>query len=255
MTRHSISIVMPCLNEEANIADSVKNTLIAFDRHGIDGEIIIIDDGSVDDTYNISKQLTQADSRVSLIRNQRNLGIGASFLVGIRAAKNDLVSMFPGDNENDAYDALRYISIMDSVDILVPFVQNVEVRSRFRRVVSSLYRLIINISFGMNLNYTNGTVIYNRKILGHLNDISSGFFYQAEILIRLIRIGYLYAETPHLLNTRNSGKTKAITLRSFLNVSISYLRLFAYVHVSRSIGRTDLPIIKETATYRRICNE
>ena len=70
----------------------------------------------------------------------------------------------PGDNENDARDFLRYFHLVNDVDIIIPFVMNIEVRSKFRRIVSSIYRLIINITFGMNLNYTNGNVIYNRKI-------------------------------------------------------------------------------------------
>ncbi|MDY0084177.1 MAG: hypothetical protein RBR74_13415, partial [Ignavibacteriaceae bacterium] len=69
-----------------------------------------------------------------------------------------------------------------------------------------LYRFIINLSFGTNVNYTNGTVFYHRSILKGYNLESYGFFYQANIVIKLIRQGYLYAEVPNFLSVRASGK-------------------------------------------------
>jgi hypothetical protein len=160
--------------------------------------------------------------------------------------------MFPGDNENDPDDALTYFHLAEQVDIIVPFIYNIEIRSRFRRVVSSLYRFIINVSFGMNLNYTNGTVIYNCAILEDIHLESKGFFYQAELLIKLIRRGYLYAETPHFLADRRSGKTKALTLRSMRDVMAAYLRLAFEVHILRSSGAAGLPLHQASATYRRL---
>ncbi len=105
------------------------------------------------------------DSRIRLIEHDAPKGIGAPFWVGVQAACHQFVTMFPGDNENDPVDALTYFHLTRDVDIIVPFIHNAEVRSIMRRVVSSLYRFIINISFGMNLNYTNGTVIYNTSVI------------------------------------------------------------------------------------------
>lgn len=248
----SISIIMPCLNEQENILKSVERTIEALDLYGLDGELIVVNDGSTDLTSKIVKEYSRYDSRVKVIDNDRNLGIGASFFVGLDNATKELVTMFPGDNENDPIDALMYLDIMKYVDILIPFIHNIEVRSKFRRVISSIYRFLINISFGLNLNYTNGTVIYRRNILSQITPVSTGFFYQAEILIRLIRSGYVYAETPHFLNKRSSGKTKAISIKSLLNVCKSFLKLFYQTHVLRSIGSTTSYIVENTSTFNRL---
>jgi len=143
---------------------------------------------------------------------------------------------------------------MNSVDILVPFIRNVEVRSLYRRLISSCFRFIVNVSFGMNLNYTNGTVIYRKCVMSQIKPISKGFFYQAEILIQLIRAGYLYAETPHFLEVRSGGVTKAVTLKSFKNVLLSFLALFFKVHIQRSLGNTDIKIHPKSITFLRIKN-
>jgi len=138
------------------------------------------------------------------------------------------------------------------VDIIVPFIHNIDVRSYKRRLLSSCYRFIINMSFGTNLNYTNGTIIYNRKVLLTVEPVSKGFFYQAEMLIRLIRGGYLYAETPHFLSKRSHGQSKATSLMSLVNVIQDYLRLMINVHVKTQVGHTDKPLHENSVTRKRL---
>lgn len=251
MVLPTLTIVMPCLNEEENVEQSVRASLVALDKHGIRGELILVNDGSTDRTAEIAQQLMAQDQRLRLISHERPHGIGASFWDGVRAARHDFVTMFPGDNEHDAEDALTYFYMANHVDIIVPFIHNVEVRSLSRRAISSIYRFIVNLSFGMNLNYTNGTVIYNTAVLREIELKSKGFFYQAELLIRLIRAGYLYAETPHFLSQRNAGQTKALTLKSLWEVTRAYLRLMWDVHVARRMGATNLRLHPQSATHRR----
>jgi len=247
----TLSVVMPCLNEQNNVASAIQRTLTALDRHGIEGEIIVINDGSIDGTAGVVRALAGRHPNVRLIEHERPMGIGASFWDGVRNARNDFVTIFPGDDENDPDDALLCYYLTRDVDIIVPFIHNVEVRSIWRRLISSLYRFIINMSFGMSLNYTNGTVVYNRAILDGVTMKSSGFLYQAELLIKLIRAGYLYAETPHFLSRRGNGKSKALTFKSFLQVTRGYLRLIWEVHVLRRTGFADVPIDPRSAAYRR----
>ena len=79
--------------------------------------------------------------------------------------------------------------------------------------------------------------------------ISTGFFYQTEILMRLIKSGYLYAEIPVFLNKRSSGVSKALSPHSLLNVIINYIKIFAGVMLTRNL-LTD--IHPNSATARKI---
>ncbi|MBI3546724.1 MAG: glycosyltransferase family 2 protein [Gammaproteobacteria bacterium] len=247
----SLSVVIPCLNEEDNLKSIALRTLQAFIKYEIKGELIIINDGSSDNTGVVALELSRQHSSVRVIEHNKPHGIGASFWDGVHAAKNDFVVLLPGDGEIEPEDALVYYHLTTDVDIVVPFIHNVEVRSIWRRVISSIYRFIINMSFGTNLNYTNGTVIYNRAILDGITLKSKGFLYQAELLINLIRAGYLYAETPHFLMPRNAGETKALTFKSFLQVVNSYLVLMWEVHAARRMGRPGIISSSQSVTYRR----
>ena len=248
----SLSVVMPCLNEESNAADAVRATLGAFDSAGISGEIIVVDDGSSDRTRAIAEELVLRDRRVRLIHHETPKGIGSSFWDGVLASSMSCVTLIPGDNENEPREAMTYLPLCRHVDIVVPFVCNAEVRSKMRRIISSVYRFIVNFSFGTNLNYTNGTVIYNTDVLKEITLYSKGFFYQTELLIRLIRSGYLYAEVPYFLKERRMGITKALSLKSLRVVMAGYFKLMWDVHIIRKFGQMNQRLNPVSATYRRI---
>ncbi len=247
----SISVIMPALNEEKNIEAAVRSTLRAMDDLKIPGEVIVVNDGSTDQTGPLTGWLMREEPRVRMLRHERPQGIGSSFWDGVGAARSTIVTMFPGDNENDPYEGLRYFDLLKHVDMVIPFIYNKGARGTLRKVVSFLYRTIINVTFGMNLNYTNGTVLYRKTILSDIHLQSMGFLYQTEILVKTIRRGYLFAEVPCSLGKRASGSSKALTLGSLVNVMKSYLQLLKSVHGADS-GPARARVIRESATFRRM---
>jgi glycosyltransferase involved in cell wall biosynthesis len=253
--RCSLSVVMPALNEERNVAGAIEDTLATFDRLGLDAEVFVVNDGSSDRTGEIAAEYSRKDPRVKVISHPVNMGIGRSFFDGVGAATKEAVVLIAGDHENGAEEVLTYLSVLEHVDIVVPFIYNLEVRNKFRRLLSSVYRFVINLSFGTSLTYTNGTVIYRRAVLKEIALQSAGFFYQAELLIRLIRKGYLYAEVPNFLARRNTGKSKAVTFRSLRNVVKSYLRLAFLIHIKRIEARKSYRDLDPSSATHRRCSK
>lgn len=229
-----ISVIMPALNEEKNISLAITNTLKAFDDFKINGEMVIVNDGSTDKTEEIVLDLNKKDKRISLIKHSSPQGIGASFRGGVNCAQGDAVVMLPGDNENDPWETFRYASLLNHVDVVIPFVFNWQVRSFFRNALSYAYRFIINSTFGVNFNYTNGTILYRKSILSEINCRSTGFFFQTEILIKVAKRGYLFAEVPYRLGLRPEGISKAVTFPSFLKVVRGYFRLVRDIYFNKA---------------------
>src|SRR4030042_5850790 len=225
MEKLFLSVIMPALNGESNILPAIRSTLKAFKDLNIKGEIIAVNDGSTDHTGALIREMMAQDPRVRMLKHEKPEGMGASFWDGVQSARGNIVTMFSGDNENIPFEALRYIDLLKHVDIVVPFVYNRGGRGRFREFLSSLFRTIINLSFRMNLNYTNGTVLYRKSILDGMHLQSKGFLFQAEILVKMTRKGYLFAEVPYSIGKRNTGKSKAISFRSFFNVVKGYFLL------------------------------
>ena len=244
-----LAVIVPCFNEENAIEGVVGEIKLALKDCLFLYEIIIVDDGSSDRSVERVGKLQIEDKNIKLIIHDQNYGFGSAFWSGVKTATAEFIIMIPGDGECNVKDAFTGIKIADEVDIVIPFVYNKINRTFFRRSISFVYTTIINLSFNTRLNYTNGTVIYRRTLIKEMQLISTGFFYQTEILMRLIKSGYLYAEIPVFLNKRSSGVSKALSPHSLLNVIINYIKIFAGVMLTRNL-LTD--IHPNSATARKI---
>ncbi|PYV88269.1 MAG: hypothetical protein DMG05_15900 [Acidobacteria bacterium] len=233
----SISVIVPALNEESNLEGAMASIVSALQATGSDWEIILINDGSHDQTPAIAQKWAQGDARIRVIHHEKPMGVGCSYWDGVRSATKASITWFPGDGENDPRELLKYLPLLEHVDIVVSFVLNTGVRSWGRRLLSTLYLWIINLSFGTMFNYTNGNSIYRRQVLEKIQPSSDGFFFQAECLVKAIRMGFVFAEVPVQLQARGGGRSKATSFRSLCAVTRDFLRLFAAVHIRRTAGR------------------
>lgn len=250
--KKALTVVMPALNEEKNLRDAISDTLEALKFFGIDGEIIVVNDGSTDRTQSvIEEEMRQYPDEIRFLRHEAPKGIGASFWEGVDAGLGEAIVMVPGDNENDARETLRYYKLLEHVDIVIPFLFNKEARPIFRNALSFVYRFIINATFLVNFNYTNGTVLYRRSILKDLGHRNDGFFFQTDILVRAVKRGYLFAEVPYRLGMRESGTSKAVSFPSLWRVMRGYLRLVRDYYFSKNDGRSvSFSIDSQTALRR-----
>lgn len=222
----SLSIIIPALNEEKSILSVIDNAFSAMREFDVGGEIIVVNDGSGDFTPKlVQKKMKDSPGILKMITHEKSEGIGASFWDGVDEALGDAVVLIPGDNENDPREILRYYTLLKDVDIVVPFIFNKEVRSFSRNLLSFLYRFIVNPTFFVNFNYTNGTIIYRKSLLKEINRRRNDFFFQTDILVRLVKRGYLFAEVPSRLDQRRGGTSKATTLSSLRRITRGYLRL------------------------------
>ncbi|MCE9545035.1 MAG: glycosyltransferase family 2 protein [Planctomycetia bacterium] len=250
LTNPAVTIIMPALNEERNITGAMRDTLGAFDELNIAGELIVVNDGSTDGTARIVNEEIARDGRVRLVSHDNPHGVGASFWDGVGHARGEFVCMLPGDNENEPRETLRYLPVLEHVDIVVPFVFNRAARSAYRNAISFAYQYIINLTFLSHFNYTNGTVIYRTRILDEIETHNSGFFYQTDILVRLVKRGYLFAEVPYRLKQRAHGDSTAVSFASLMKVMRGYLRLVKdhYLTFRKPDKR---PYVPESQTAKR----
>ena len=243
----SITVIVPALNEEQHIMKALDNSIEALNKASLKWEIIVINDGSTDRTQEIVEDIITRNPLVRIVNHDTPQGLGKSFWDGVDNSRNDAVVVIPGDNENDPWEIIRYYKLLEHVDMIIPFVFNKEVRSIFRNTLSWVYRFIVNSTFKINLNYTNGTVLYRKAILKELEYRSSSFFFQTDILIRLIKRGYLFAEVPYRLDIRQGGTSKAVAFPSLLQVIRGYLRLVR----DRYLREKKISIEEDTITSER----
>jgi len=252
MENIKISVIMPALNEEAAVADSIKSCLSAFMACGLSGEVVVVNDGSTDRTGEIISGISKEfPDRVKMVVHEKPMGVGRSFMDGSKAARGEGVVMVPGDNENDPRQILCYANMLDACDIIVPFVVNKEVRPAGRNVLSSLFAFIVNFTFGTTFKYTNGTVIYRTSVLREIETKTSGFFFQAETLVKAAKLGYLIAEVPYFLSKRVGGSSKAISFNSLKKVISGYVSLIRDIYFSDTYRYKPERIAKDSQRAKR----
>jgi glycosyltransferase involved in cell wall biosynthesis len=110
---YSVSVVVPVYNEQENIKELHNEIKAVCEQQGYDYEIIFVDDGSTDSTFETARGL----SPLKYIRFRRNFGQTAAMDAGIKAAAKDLIVTMDGDRQNDPADIPKMISFLEEEDL------------------------------------------------------------------------------------------------------------------------------------------
>ena len=114
-----LSIVLPCLDEAENLREVVHRSTAAAERFAVLHEIVIVDDGSTDDTIAIAGELASHDPRVQLIVHASNRGYGEALRSGIAAAQLPWVLMIDADLQLDVGELENFLVPAASADFVI----------------------------------------------------------------------------------------------------------------------------------------
>lgn len=228
----TVSFVVPALNEEGNIADTVSEIRKAAEGHVRQFEVLLIDDASTDRTGEIMAELASSDSRVKVIHNQRNLGLGGSYKAGVAAARYDYVIMVPGDNNHPAEGIVPILEKAGEADIVIPYVTNRGVRSPLRRFFSTGFVWLLNFLFRQNVRYYNGIVLHRSALLRTIRIQTDSFAYQAEAILKLLRRGATYVEVGVKIAEHGEKQSTAFRLRNVVKTCLAILHLVGTVYLT-----------------------
>jgi glycosyltransferase involved in cell wall biosynthesis len=105
-----VSLVIPCYNEAANLPDLAARCR-AFLAAAVDAEVVLVDNGSTDDTPAVMKRLLAGAEGLRSTRVEVNQGYGFGILAGLRAAKGDILGWTHADLQTDPTDALKALAL------------------------------------------------------------------------------------------------------------------------------------------------
>ena len=108
-----LSIIVPVLNERESLPQLLREISGTCQQHGIDVEVLFVDDGSHDGSWDVIRELSAKDSRVSGIRFRRNFGKAAALTAGMRAARGDRILMMDSDLQDDPAEIPRLLAKLD----------------------------------------------------------------------------------------------------------------------------------------------
>ncbi len=230
-----LTILVPALNEENRLAQSVQEALKAAAESGATCEVIIIDDGSADGTPKVAACLASADPRLRVIRNPRNLGLGGAYKVGLAAARGTYVTWVPADTSHPADGLVPAYKAIGEADMVIPKPTNPEVRGWSRRAISILYTWIINWGTGFSVPYYNGLSIHRVELLRSIYLKTDSFGFQAEAITKLLFLGATYKVVDTYITERQVGRTKAFRFKNVIAVVRTLARILR-LSLQRRLG-------------------
>lgn len=228
----SLTVLVPALNEEANLATVVREAAPVVERFFPDYEILVVDDGSTDRTGAIADDLARENPRVRVIHNGSPRGLGYNYRLGAEQGTKDLYVWIPGDNENPATMLEPVFERTGQADMVIPYVVNPEVRPVGRRLLSRAFTAGLNLLFFRRVPYYNGPVLHRRALLAGLRPWTPSFAFQAEIVLQLLGRGVTYVAAPIRIRRVEGSVTKAFKPRNVALVLGTVFRLFWRLQVA-----------------------
>jgi glycosyltransferase involved in cell wall biosynthesis len=229
----ALSYFFPAHNEAANLRGLVEEALQTLPTLAQAFEIIIVNDGSKDETPAIADELAAAHASVRAVHHPTNLGYGAALRSGFAAARHDHLAFTDGDRQFKVADLGRLIDRLHGGDADAVVGYRIKRADPLARTVyAKLYRLANVIFFGLKVRDVDcACKLFTRASLEGVNVESGGAFFSAELLIKLRARGRRLVEVgiPHYPRTAGSptGAKPQVVFRAVRDFWALRLRLWA----------------------------
>ncbi len=230
----SISVFFPCYNEQDNITRTTQQALAVLEKLAADYEIIIVNDGSSDDTARIADEIAAKNDRVKVVHHPTNLGYGAALQSGFKAAAKDLVFYTDGDGQFDIGEMPQLLPLMEQYDIVSCFRLNRQ-DNLVRKINGWCWTKLGCLLFGMKVRDIDCAFkLYKREIFDNIRLSSTGALIDTEILARAVGKGYTITERPVHHYPRTAGTQTGANLKVIFR---AFKELFKLYRQIRSQGR------------------
>jgi dolichol-phosphate mannosyltransferase len=237
-----LSVVIPARDEEGCIATTVEHLHLELRLHSIPHEIVVVDDGSSDRTWEILADLRNRIPELSPVQNLGAHGFGRAVICGLDHARGDALVIFMADASDDARDVVTYWrKLQEGSDCVFG--------SRFMKGggvidypwlklrLNRLFNFFIRVLFKLSLNdTTNAFKAYRRHVIeGCRPFIAPHFNLTVELPLKAIVRGYTFTVVPITWRNRRTGEAKL----KIKEMGSRYLFIVLYMWLEKYFSRGD----------------
>jgi len=221
----SLSLVIPAFNEAAVIAQAIAEAEASLAGRFAEFEILVIDDGSYDDTAGVFQRVRDSAPHTRLIRHGFNKGYGAALRTGFEAARFPLVAFTDADCQFDLTELGTLVALADDYPIVAGYRLDRKDTAK-RRFFSWGYNRMARTLLGTRVRDVDCALkVFRREVLAQLLPESRGFFVNTEMMTRARQLGYPVIELPVTHRPRASGESK-VSLREIPKTATRLLRFW-----------------------------
>ena len=207
-----LSIVIPVYNEMETLSQLHEELDDVASQHDLELEIIFVDDGSSDGSWEAIERLAAQDARVQGIRLRRNFGKAAALSAGFEAARGELVVTLDADLQDDLREIPRFLDEMNNDLDVVSGWKRVRHDPWHKVIPSRIFNWMVGFLTGVRLHDHNcGFKCYRRTVLEEIDldrITSEGYSFQIETTFRAWRRGFKIGEIKIIFSDRTEGSSK-----------------------------------------------
>lgn len=243
--KEKVSVIMPAYNEAGRIVSSIEETAETFNSFGYPWELIVMDDGSTDDTYEKADALTQKYPQLIVKRNPVNTGKGRAIKKALHYITGDYTLFLDADMDLHPIQFQTLFDIMglDKADIVIGSKLHPNSRVNYplqRKIISFVYYLLVKMLFNLPCHDTQtGLKLFKTDVLRNVlpRVLVKKFAFDLEVLVNAHHLGYKIVEAPIILKPqRRYGRIGTVSL---FTTGWDTLAIFYRMHILRYYDRID----------------
>lgn len=241
-----ISVVIPICNESPNIPELCRELTATLERWGHSYEILIIDDGSTDDSFDQLAGLQERDDRLRIIRFRRNFGQTAAFAAGFAYARGRLIVTSDGDLQNDPTDIPMMVAkVAEGYDIVCGWRRHRQDNWLMRRLPSVMANRLISAAtgvrlhdYGCSLKVFRAEVVKPLRLYGEMHRFLPAI--ASEMGVKIAEVVVNHRARRHGRSKYGLGRTVRVvldllTVKFLLSYSTRPLQIFGLVGILMSL--------------------
>ena len=224
----AFSVIVPAYNEAENIGPLFEAIEATFARHSLNGEIILVDDGSTDDTWSLARAAAERmGDRAKVARHRRNLGKTEAMLTGAKEAASDVFIVFDADLQHSTEEIPRF---MEKIDSGWDIVTGRKIGAYEKRAVSSVYNRLSRFLFDVPVRDLNSMKAFRREVL---EDVPLRHDWHRFFVVIAYARGFSVAEIDIELFPRRAGTSKYTGFGRVVSSVGDLLVVWFYLRFSR----------------------
>jgi glycosyltransferase involved in cell wall biosynthesis len=224
--RPDLTIFFPVYNDERTVRIVAEKAVKICEEIADKYEILIINDGSPDNSGKIADELAAQYENVRVVHHQANLGYGAAVKTGLKEAKYELIFLTDGDDEYDIGDIKKLFKLRDNYDIIITF-RFKKIYSSTRIFISYIYNTLLRWLFRTNYrDISTGMRLVKKSVISDINLIADSPFIGAEMTIKLMLKGYRVGEVGIQTFPRKIGSGGSTSPKNIKKTIIDMLKVY-----------------------------
>lgn len=257
-----LSLCFPCYNEQDVIGEVLASACAVLPEFVEEFEIIVVDDGSADNTSAVVQRFAKNDDRVRLVRHEQNRGYGAAVATALRAAHGQWICFTDGDGQFNMLDLPQLLVHAERSDVVVGYRYN-RADNGIRKFNSNSWKWLIRCLMGLKIRDLDCAFkLFPRWVVDSLQLNAEGACISAEIMTQCMRGGLSITEVPVNHFPRSAGKATGanlgVVLKAFRELPIVWQyrkmprwtpnrRRFSDAEAAAWTSRRETPVAAEPA--------